>query len=173
MTTTHREHNTKGPQNRAHSDSLHTAQHPSTTSTTVYIPKQSYLQQGERQTDTAEGMANTSIEREEGYKEELRRSFALVKPRSLEAAAIFYPTLWEINPSTKVRKTNQNMTFLFVFFFVRGHAVLGLWVDPQCGIIALQLYSFTALQLARVVSWLIISRRSVTTSWLPGSRYFS
>ena len=46
-------------------------------------------------------MAN--IEHEEEYKEELRRSFDLVKPISAEAAAIFYPTLWEINPSTKVR----------------------------------------------------------------------
>ena len=49
----------------------------------------------------AEGVTVT-IEREEEYKEELRRSFDLVKPISLEAAAIFYPTLWEINPSTKV-----------------------------------------------------------------------
>ncbi|CAN0173138.1 unnamed protein product, partial [Hapterophycus canaliculatus] len=35
----------------------------------------------------------------EGYKAEIRRSFALVEP--VEAAAIFYPTLWEVNPSTK------------------------------------------------------------------------
>ena len=47
-------------------------------------------------------MAN--IEREERYKEELRRSFDLVKPLSVKAAAIFYPTLWEIKPSTKVGK---------------------------------------------------------------------
>lgn len=38
----------------------------------------------------------------EAYKEEVRRSFELVKPISVEAAAIFYPTLWKINPETKV-----------------------------------------------------------------------
>lgn len=37
----------------------------------------------------------------EAYKAEIRRSFALVEP--VEAAAVFYPTLWEVNPSTKVR----------------------------------------------------------------------
>ena len=39
----------------------------------------------------------------EGYKAEIRRSFALVEPIATQAAAIFYPTLWEVNPNTKVR----------------------------------------------------------------------
>lgn len=39
----------------------------------------------------------------EGYKAEIKRSFALVAPISIQAAAIFYPTLWEVDPSTKVR----------------------------------------------------------------------
>lgn len=38
----------------------------------------------------------------EEYKTEIRRTFQLVKPIADEAAAIFYATLWEINPSTKV-----------------------------------------------------------------------
>lgn len=38
----------------------------------------------------------------EQYKGEIRRTFDMVKPISTEAAAIFYPTLWEINPDTKV-----------------------------------------------------------------------
>lgn len=38
----------------------------------------------------------------EVYKAEIKRTFGLVKPISVEAAAIFYPTLWEIDPSTKV-----------------------------------------------------------------------
>ena len=42
-------------------------------------------------------MANVEV-----YKAEIRRSFDLVKPISQEAASIFYPTLWEIDPSTKV-----------------------------------------------------------------------
>lgn len=54
---------------------------------------------------------NINVEREEEYKEELRRSFELVKPISLEAAAIFYPTLWEINPATKVSK-KQILSFI-------------------------------------------------------------
>ena len=39
----------------------------------------------------------------EGYKVEIRRSFALVEPIAITAASIFYPTLWEVNPETKVR----------------------------------------------------------------------
>lgn len=39
----------------------------------------------------------------EQYKEEIRRTFALVKPIATQAAAIFYATLWEIDPETKVR----------------------------------------------------------------------
>lgn len=38
----------------------------------------------------------------EEFKGEIRRTFDMVKPISTEAAAIFYPTLWEINPETKV-----------------------------------------------------------------------
>ena len=52
----------------------------------------------------------TTIEREEEYKEELSRSFDLVKPISVEAAAIFYPTLWEINPATKVRFREKSLS---------------------------------------------------------------
>ncbi|CAM9106925.1 unnamed protein product [Pylaiella littoralis] len=37
----------------------------------------------------------------DGYKAEIKRSFALVAPISTQAAAIFYPTLWEVDPSTK------------------------------------------------------------------------
>jgi len=47
----------------------------------------------------------------EGYKAEIRRSFALVEPIAVQAAAIFYPTLWEVNPGTKVS---------FSHVFVRG-----------------------------------------------------
>lgn len=39
----------------------------------------------------------------EEYKAEIRRTFALVEPISTEIAAVFYPTLWTINPSTKVQ----------------------------------------------------------------------
>ena len=38
----------------------------------------------------------------EGYKAEIRRTFALVEPIAITAASIFYPTLWEVNPETKV-----------------------------------------------------------------------
>lgn len=38
----------------------------------------------------------------EGYKTEIKRTFALVEPISTTAAGIFYPTLWEVNPDTKV-----------------------------------------------------------------------
>ncbi|CAM9337103.1 unnamed protein product [Ectocarpus sp. 4 AP-2014] len=37
----------------------------------------------------------------EGYKAEIRRTFALVEPISVQAAGIFYPTLWEVDTSTK------------------------------------------------------------------------
>lgn len=39
----------------------------------------------------------------EEYKLEIQRTFNLVKPISTQAAAIFYPTLWEVDPSTKVK----------------------------------------------------------------------
>lgn len=39
----------------------------------------------------------------EAYKAEVRRTHALLKPISTEAAAIFYPTLFEVDPSAKVR----------------------------------------------------------------------
>lgn len=48
---------------------------------------------------------------EEVYKAEIRRSFALVEPIAVQAAAIFYPTLWEVNPNTKVSRA---------LFVVRG-----------------------------------------------------
>lgn len=38
----------------------------------------------------------------EQYKAEIKRTFALVEPISTAAAGIFYPTLWEVNPETKV-----------------------------------------------------------------------
>lgn len=39
----------------------------------------------------------------EEFKTEIRRTFALVEPISTEIAAVFYPTLWTINPATKVQ----------------------------------------------------------------------
>lgn len=45
------------------------------------------------------------------YKTEIRRTFALVKPIATEAAAIFYSTLFEVDPSTKVR-------LVFCWYFV-------------------------------------------------------
>lgn len=39
----------------------------------------------------------------QAFKAEIRRTFSLVEPIASAAAAIFYPTLWEIDPSTKVR----------------------------------------------------------------------
>lgn len=47
-------------------------------------------------------MAATAEVVEEEYKAEVRRTFALIKPMSTQAAAIFYPTLWEMDPPTKV-----------------------------------------------------------------------
>lgn len=38
----------------------------------------------------------------EAYKAEVRRTHALLKPISTEAAAIFYPILFEVDPSAKV-----------------------------------------------------------------------
>ena len=53
--------------------------------------------------------AAASVEIEETYKEELRRSFELIKPISVEAAAIFYPTLWELNPATKASSKKSKL----------------------------------------------------------------
>ncbi|CAN0004058.1 unnamed protein product [Ectocarpus sp. 6 AP-2014] len=46
-------------------------------------------------------MFTTRAAREESYKAEVRRTHALLKPIQVEAAAIFYPTLFEVDPSTK------------------------------------------------------------------------
>lgn len=45
----------------------------------------------------------------EAYKTEIKRTFALVQPISTQAAAIFYPTLWEVNPATKPLFKNTDM----------------------------------------------------------------
>lgn len=45
----------------------------------------------------------------EEYKAEIRRTFALVEPISTEIAAVFYPTLWTINPSTKVQLSTSSL----------------------------------------------------------------
>ena len=39
----------------------------------------------------------------DAYKEEIRRTFDLIKPIAAEAASIFYSSLWEVDPSTKVK----------------------------------------------------------------------
>lgn len=48
----------------------------------------------------------------EEYKAEIRRTFALVEPIATEVAAVFYPTLWTINPSTKVRLSTEESGFI-------------------------------------------------------------
>eukprot|EP00752_Nemacystus_decipiens_P016398 g14658.t1 len=45
----------------------------------------------------------------EGYKVEIRRTFALVEPIAMTAAGIFYPTLWEVNPETKALFKDTDM----------------------------------------------------------------
>lgn len=58
----------------------------------------------------------------ESYKAEVRRTHALLKPISTEAAAIFYPTLFEVDPAAKVCIISLCVLFAFIMCNLRSRA---------------------------------------------------
>ena len=68
----------------------------------------------------------------DAYKEEIRRTFELVKPIATDAAGIFYSTLWEIDPSTKVRLCTIRYTrYIYQYYITAVTAVRTLLIPVR------------------------------------------